>query len=183
LQLVLTGLQVANRGDEHNNNYERNNDDEHNIDRDSDAGHICPDTSCDDEVFLPLDTRLDQMFSRFRAMKNEWNQTGRRPQGYQILKMEIHMAIAAQADAPRLRSIAVENEWPLEIDFMDVPRRVQAMKDEISGFIENDIVLQCSMMWKLFVNALKANSFTFARFKKLLAPDKFDLLRSTLHAG
>jgi len=68
-------------------------DEDHNNDGDddSDAGHICPDTSCDDEVVLPLDTRLDQMFSRFRAMKNEWNQTGRRPQGYQILEMEIHM--------------------------------------------------------------------------------------------
>ena len=60
---MLTGLQVAKRGDydEHNNNGEHNND------GDLYAGHICPDTSCDDEAVenewpLEIDLKADVEF-------------------------------------------------------------------------------------------------------------------------
>ena len=91
--------------------------------------------------------------------------------------------MAAQVHAPRLRAIAEENAWPLEIDFMTLPARVQAMKDEITGFVENDIVLKCSSMWESFIDTLKVNSISLARFAMLSPITKFNLLRATTHAG
>ena len=123
------------------------------------------------------------MFSRFRAMKKIGDENSSTPKGFGLLKAEIHLRMAAHVSAPRLRVIAEDNAWPLEIDFIALPRRIRAMKDEITGYVENDIVLQHASMWELFIDTLKLSSISLVRFGRLSAIMKFNLLRTSTHAG
>ena len=87
--------------------------------------------------------------------------------GCGIAAMSLCTAIKAYHRAADEANYAVQQEWPLEIDFRGLPERVMIFKDALDGLIKNEIVLAASIAWKSFIEKLANSGVALRRFRGL----------------
>lgn len=99
-------------------------------------------------------------------------------------RFSVCSAIESMSEIPALQQEAVENDWPLEIDFGEaLQHRVLGLKGEITALFDNEIVLANCPAWKSFIGCLVASKMSFSKFARMRDIDKFGIIQGHIHAG
>ena len=54
--------------------------------------------------------------------------------------------------------------WPRAINFEGIPAQIMTLKDEINGFLKNEIILGTSFAWRTFVKDVTKSGMGLAGF-------------------
>lgn len=146
----------------------------------------CPVIGCNDAFPAHPSVQLKKAYKTYRIKYNLVYNEGVDPHEVQLAtaRFSVCYAIEGMSEIPGLQQEAVENDWPLEIDFGEALRhRVIGLKGEITALFDNEIVLANCAAWKSFVGCLVASKMSLSKFGHLRDIDKFGMVRGHIHAG
>jgi len=96
---------------------------------------------------------------------------------------EVCKAIEAMKSDPELHNEALQNDWPLAVDFKALPTHIINISQDITSIFGNEIVLAECAAWKSFIRCLSAQGISFAKFSKLSDIVQFDVVWDHAHGG
>ena len=145
----------------------------------------CPIITCDDAFPAHPDARLKKAYESYRKAYDLVYNEGMDAHEVRLAttRFSVCFAIEGESEIPNLRREAVDNDWPLEIDFKALPSRVTDLSGDIIALFYNEIVLANSASWKSFVRCLVDSKTSLAKFARLGDIDKFGMVREHIHAG
>ena len=97
--------------------------------------------------------------------------------------IDARKAIEAMKSDPELHNEALQNDWPLAVDFKALPTRIINISQDITSIFGNEIVLAECAAWKSFIRCLSAQGISFAKFSKLSDIVQFDVVWDHAHGG
>ena len=91
------------------------------------------------------------------------------------------ICIVEQGAAPAILQEAQDYDWPLEIDFSKLSKRIQELGAVMTTIFTNKHVLNGSVAWSTFIKTLDTKKTHLSKVKSLLVLDKFTLLLEHKH--
>ena len=143
----------------------------------------CP--CCCDETFPKQPSNeLKKVYSTYCSKYDLVYNKGRNAHQVKIATscFEVCKAIEAMKGDPELHNKALQNDWPLAVDFKALPMCIINTSQEITSIFENKIVL-ANCAWKSFIRCLSAQGISFAKFLKLADIVQFDVVWHHAHGG
>ena len=108
----------------------------------------CPEDDCGDVLQGAPSEHLESMLQQLSSIRNG-KETGT-PLALQTVL--ICLAIKEEMRLPMLKALGERSGWPKTINFEAIPAQIIALKDEIRGLLQNEIILGTSPAWRCFVN-------------------------------
>lgn len=145
----------------------------------------CPVIGCDDTFPAHPRARLKKAYEAYRTKYDLVYNKGMDAHEMQLAtaRFGVCFAIEGMTKISDLRWEAVDNDWPLEIDFKALPSCVIDLSSKITTLFYNEIVLANSAAWKSFVRCLVDSKTSLAKFARLGDINKFGLVCEHIHAG
>ena len=139
--------------------------------------------TCEEKVPQSPDAYLSSLLDQFRDSA-QLSKQGIKLGGRVHLVGEICSAISEYWEADEdMTPTASDLGWPLEINFKIIPHQIMNLKNEISGIVANEFVLDNSLAWKGFLSHLKCTNCNLADFHGISNWGKFHAVGTNAHAG
>lgn len=140
----------------------------------------CPEDGCVDVLQGAPSERLELMFQKLSSVRS-----GKETGTPLVLSLFICQAIKEEMRFPMLKALGEQSGWPRAINFEGIPAQIMALKDEINGFLKNEIILGTSFAWCTFVKDVTSGGAGLAEFASSSEATRFSVagMGDNRHAG
>ena len=145
------------------------------------AGEVrCPEDGCVDILQGAPSEHLESMFQKFSSIRS-----GKEVGTPLVLSLLICQAIKEEMRFPMLKALGEQSGWPQYINFEGIPKRIMTLKDEINGFLKNEIILGTSFAWYTFVKDVTSGGMGLAKYASSSEATRFSVagMGDNRHAG
>ncbi|KAJ7602332.1 hypothetical protein FB45DRAFT_1107473 [Roridomyces roridus] len=123
----------------------------------------CPDPDCPDLMPDICNEKILTLYNKRRSLIFAGGDTGR---GVGLATLELCLAISQENQKPELLKLAMEQGWPVTIDWESVPRRVLDLSGQLLQMIQDIDTLENSPIWLAFINNIGGQIFAFSDSSK-----------------